>query len=72
MNSIKKPIVVARKEFIDDLVKLINESGLPAFVLEPILKDMLAETQMLMEQDYELNLKEYNEQIKNKNEESCR
>ena len=71
MNSIKKPIVVARKEFIDDLVKLMNESGLPAFVLEPILKDMLAETQMLMEQDYEFNLREYNEQIKNKNEEPC-
>ena len=34
-----KPFVVKRQEFINNLTNLINESDLPPFVIEPILKE---------------------------------
>lgn len=65
-NNIDKPIVIARKEFIDALVSLINEYSLPAFVIEPILKDILEQTRISMKQDYESCLKQYNEKLNRK------
>lgn len=35
-----KPITVARQEFSESLVKLVNESGLPAFVMRQALAQM--------------------------------
>lgn len=35
-----KPITVARQEFSEALVKLVNESGLPAFVMRQALAQM--------------------------------
>ena len=40
----EKPITIARQEFIDKLVSLINTSGLPAFVISGILEAMLQAT----------------------------
>lgn len=36
---VQKPMSVARAEFYAALISLINNSGLPGFVLEPILRD---------------------------------
>lgn len=35
-----KPITVARQEFSESLVKLVNNSGLPAFVMRQSLAQM--------------------------------
>lgn len=35
-----KPITVARQEFSEALVKLVNNSGLPAFVMRQALAQM--------------------------------
>ena len=39
-EQIMKPMSVARAEFINSLTDLINNSMLPPFIIEPILKDM--------------------------------
>lgn len=60
MENIEKPTTIAREEFITNLVNLINESGLPAFVMEPILHNMLNEVQAIMNEQYEKDLEQYN------------
>lgn len=59
----EKPISVKRVEFINELVKLVNESGLPPFVLEPILKDVHISMQMEMEKMYLAEKQQYEEQM---------
>lgn len=40
----EKPITLKIKETKQNLVKALNESELPLFILEPILKDIYMET----------------------------
>ncbi len=44
-----KPITVAREEFTQDLIKMVNTAELPAFVIADILKDALAEIRRIAE-----------------------
>lgn len=44
MNNTQKPVTVIRAEFKHNLINLINNCGLPAFIVEPILKDLYTET----------------------------
>lgn len=59
-----KPITVIREEFIESIINLINESNLPAFVIEPILKDMYNETKIASKKQYERDRKMYEEALK--------
>lgn len=43
MNTVNKPMSVVRDELIDNIVDAINNSGLPLYIIEPILKDMFIE-----------------------------
>lgn len=58
---IQKPITVARAEFIENLTSLINTSGLPSFMIEPILKDFLSDIRLMAQQQLETDRKRYNE-----------
>lgn len=49
MESIQKPITVAREDFIAELTFMINESGLPPIILEPIFKDMLRDISAVLQ-----------------------
>ena len=64
-KEIEKPLILVRKEFADNLMQFINDSGLPAFIIEPILKDLLHEVQFAANQEYEANLKYYKEKCEN-------
>ena len=59
-----KPLTVAREEFIESLVKLINGSNLPMFVVESILRDIAAETKAAAQKQYERDKKNYEEEDK--------
>lgn len=61
---IEKPLSVARKEFMDEVVKLVNESGLPLFVIEPILKELHGVVQMEAENQYQREKEAYEESLK--------
>lgn len=41
----KKPILIARQELIENLVSTINKSNLPLIIIEPIIKNLLDEIQ---------------------------
>lgn len=54
-----KPITVVREEFISSLCSLINNSGLPMFAVESILRDIAAETKAAAQKQYEIDKKAY-------------
>ena len=47
-----KPTTMRHREFKTDLISLINESGLPAFVLVPVMEQALSELKAIEEQQY--------------------
>lgn len=61
MNN-KKPITVVREEFINNIVELCNNSGLPFFVIEDVLKNLIQETHIAAKQQLEEDKKRYQEQ----------
>ena len=62
-ENIEKPMILARQEFADKLVGIINNSGLPMFVIEPILRDVYSEVKAMMQKQYEAELARYNSQM---------
>lgn len=62
-NKVIKPMSVARSEFIQSLTNLINESTLPLFVIESILKDMHSDVRSLSQRQLEIDLKNYREAL---------
>lgn len=63
MDEIQKPITIARAEFVSDMTSLINNSGLPPFIIEPILKDMLYDVKLMAQRQLEQDTVRYNEMI---------
>lgn len=63
IKKIFKPISVVRVEFINRLTALINESGLPPFIIEPILKDMLYDVRAAAQKQLEQDTAHYNEML---------
>lgn len=45
----QKPIIVARQEFTENVVKTVNASGLPAFVMKGILEQVIKQLEILEE-----------------------
>lgn len=64
----EKPISIVYEEFKDRLASLINDSGLPAFVIEPILRDYLSEIKMIKEKQYQIEKAQYEEFLKKETE----
>ena len=62
-EKIKKPIMLAREDLINTLTKEINESGLPPFIIEPILQSFLAETKKAMRRQYEIEKQQYEDAL---------
>lgn len=58
-DIIQKPITMIREEFIGSISNLINESMLPPFVLEPILKDMYFEVRAATQKQLEIDKQNY-------------
>ena len=58
-----KPISLVRKETVVKLTKVIEESGLPLLVLEPIIKDLYMQIQQAMVQQTIAEEEEYNKSL---------
>lgn len=63
MNNIVKPLSVVRSEFIQSLTDLINNSALPPFIVESILKDMYADVRTLSQRQLEIDSRNYYEAV---------
>lgn len=67
-NHKQMPITVAREMFVKNITELVNHCGLHPIIIEPILKDLLAEirdiNQSQLEHDKEEWLKEQRDEDK--------
>lgn len=59
-----KPANLIVEETKENIVKIINESGLPPFLLEPILKDLYNQVSILKQQELEKSRQEYEDSLK--------
>ena len=59
MNQIMKPLTVARHEFVSALTNLVNESRLPPFVIEAVLKDVYTDIRIIAQRQLESDLQKY-------------
>lgn len=64
MEQLAKPITIKYQEFIQNLTDMINSSGLPYFVIESVLVSMLHDVSALVKQQYELDMKRFEEMQK--------
>lgn len=62
-EKIEKPITLIRQEFIDTLSNTINNSNLPLFIVEPILRDIYLEVKSLSQKQYEIEKAEYESKL---------
>jgi hypothetical protein len=69
MEQITKPITVVRQEFIEKMVNEINTCGLPLFVVEPILRDLLNEVSTAVKRQYEVEKAQYEQALASQNKE---
>lgn len=65
VNTINKPIMLLKDEFTNEMADLINNSGLPLFVIEPILKDILREVNVELKKQYEYEKMQYEQALMN-------
>lgn len=57
--EIKKPLNIAIEDFKMDMSNLIGEAKLPAYILEPIIKELYNECAALARQELERARQEY-------------
>lgn len=62
-ENIAKPVTLVRRELIDKLVEVINESQLPMFVITPILENLLDEVKSVEQKEYEADKAQYEQQL---------
>lgn len=62
-NKIIKPTSIARAEFISSLTALINDSMLPAFILEPILKDTYFDVKVIAQKQLDEDMTKYRQAL---------
>ena len=65
----EKPLTVMREEFVDNLINLINSSGLPFFIVLDVMKSAQTEVQEAAKKQYEEDLKKYSESSEDEKEE---
>lgn len=61
----KKPLILSYKECCDNISKVINESQLPAFMLETILRNTLFQIQNAVINEYNAACSCYNKSQSN-------
>jgi hypothetical protein len=64
-KEIKKPLTVVREEFKQQLADLINNSGLYAFMVEPILEEFVMESKRAIQLQYQQDKQRYDTAIEN-------
>lgn len=59
-----KPLSIRKEEFEQGLVQLINNSGLPSYIIEPIMKAYSLEVKELCRTQTENERQQYREALK--------
>ena len=66
-----KPITLLRDEFINNIVNMCNDSGLPFFVVEDVLASLIKEIHAASLQQLEADKRRYQEQLDMKTQENA-
>ena len=72
-NDIEIPIVIQIEQFRYSINKLIEESKLPIYIINPIIKDIFQNSNMLLQEYTKIELDKYQKSIneqKNENVDS--
>ena len=64
-----KPITIVYEDFKQELANLINNSGLPAFIIENVLQSYLNETRNIVKAQYQFDKNQYESSLLEENEE---
>lgn len=62
-KTIMKPMTLLREEFIENLTALCNNSGLPFFFLESILKEFIQDVHIASRKQYESDKIRYEQEL---------
>ena len=69
-NQIIKPATLLKEDLIQNLTNVCNNSGLPFFVVESILKDFLQDVHAASQKQLEIDRANYNEELERLQKES--
>lgn len=58
-----KPITLVHEDLVADLTNIINNSKLPAFIIEPILKDLYLEIKAMAKRQLAMDKEMYNQSL---------
>lgn len=61
----EKPTILKLKETESQIIKILNMSEIPAFVLKPMIEKIYRELEVLEQQEYEKEKEKYEEGDKN-------
>lgn len=64
-DHIPKPMTLIREDYVKELIELTNNTQLPFFVIENVLKDLLNEIHMLSQKQLESDRMNYISRIEN-------
>lgn len=67
--NIEKPATIVVKELNESIAALINNSGLPFFVVSYILRDILNEVNVVSQKQLEADTKNYQKKLEEVNKE---
>lgn len=64
-SNIDKPLIIAKEELCQKITQAMNESGIPLFIIEYILKDILNDIHNINQQILENEKINYEKNINN-------
>ena len=59
----QKPSTIVYREFSDNLQDLLNNAGLPAFVMIPLMREALTQLEVIEQRQYQRDLEEWNKAL---------
>lgn len=66
----EKPITIKKMEFEKSLAEVVNQSGLPPFILRPIMQEALTQVTQLEAQQLQNDISEYQKSLEEEESES--
>lgn len=67
-GNIVKPASLAYEDYTNELVRITNESGLPLFVVELVIKEFLIDVRQAAQRQLQADKEEYNKQLSDMND----
>lgn len=62
-EKIAKPLTLLREDFMNGMVDLCNTSGLPLFIIENVLKDLIQDIHLASQKQIEADREKYRLEI---------